>query len=161
VLGNLACTCRVTDKLTSNLQYCTGARTRVVYITIGNLPSIRHNRPGSMAVLLLPLLPVPSKFAKSSATDKLQRQINANTLQGIFKLIFEPLRDTTLEGVPMDCADSKIQRCFPILSGWIADHMENATLHRIKTNACPKCEVTSHELETGVGGRAGEVEYGV
>ena len=108
-----------------------------VYITIGNLPSTRHNRPGSMADLLLALLPVPPKFAKSSGY-KLQRQINADTLQGVFELIFEPLRDTTLEGVPMDCADWKNRRCFPILSGWIADHMENATLHGIKTNACPK-----------------------
>ncbi len=102
-----------------------------------------------MAVLLLALLPVPPKLAKSSAADKLQRQINADTLQGVFKLIFEPLRDTTHQGVPIDCADGKIRRCFPILSGWIADHMENVTLHGIKTNACPKCEVPPEELGTG------------
>ena len=101
-----------------------------------------------MAILLLALLPVSPKFAKSPA-DKLQRQMNADTLQGVFELIFEPLRDTTLEGVPMDCANGKVRRCFPILSGWIADHMENATLHGIKTNACPKCEVPPHELGTG------------
>ena len=102
-----------------------------------------------MAVLLLALLPVPPKFAKSSAADKLQRQINADKLEGVFELIFEPLRDTTLEGVPMDCADSKIQRCFLILRGWIADHMENATLHGIKTNACRKCEAPPYELGIG------------
>ena len=119
-----------------------------VYITIGNLPSTRRNRPGSIAILLLALLPILPKFAKSPA-DKLQRQMNADTLQGVFKLIFEPLRDTTLEGVPMDCADEKVRRCFPILSGWIADHMDNATLHGIKTNPCPKCEVSPHELGTG------------
>ena len=120
-----------------------------VYITLRNVPSTRRNRPRSMAVLLPTLLPVLPKLTKSSAADKLQRQINADTLQGLFELIFEPLRDTTLKGVPMDCADSKIRRCFPILSGWIADHMENATLHRIKTNTCPKCEVPPYELGTG------------
>ena len=67
--------------------------------------------------------------------------MNANKLQGVFELIFQPLRDTTLEGVPMDCADDKIRRCFPILSMWIADYIENTTLHAIKKNACPKCEV--------------------
>jgi len=120
-----------------------------VYITIGNLLSTRRNRPGSKAVLLLALLPVPPKLPKSSAADKLQRQINANTLWGVFELIFEPLKDTTLEGVPKDCADSKIRRCFPILSGWIAEHMENTMLPGIKSNPCPKCEVPPEELGTG------------
>ena len=119
-----------------------------VYVTIGNLPSTTCNRPGSMAIVLLALLPIPAKFAKSRA-HKLQRQMNANTLEGVFELIFEALRDTTLQGVPIDCADSKVRRCFPILSGWIADHIENATLYRIIPNACPKCEVSSHELGTG------------
>ena len=96
-----------------------------------------------MTGLLLALLPIRPKFAKSSG-DELQRQINAETLHWVFKLIFEPLRDTTLEGVPMDCADGKIRRCFPILSGWIADNMETATQHRMKTNACPKCEVSPY-----------------
>jgi len=39
-------------------------------------------------------------------------------------------------------------QCFPILSAWIADHMENVALHGLKTNACPKCEVPTHELGT-------------
>src|ERR1700761_560487 len=82
----------------------------LVYITIRNLPSTRRNRPESMAVLLLPLLPVPPKFAQFSG-DKLQRQINADTLQGVFELIFQPVRDTMLEGVPMDSADGNIRRC--------------------------------------------------
>ena len=99
-----------------------------VYITIGNLLSTRRNRPGSMAVLLLALLPVPPKFAQSSSADKLQRQINADTLQGVLRLIFSPLQDVALEGVSIDCADGKIRRCFPILSAWVADDMENVTL---------------------------------
>ena len=68
-----------------------------------------------MAILVFALLPVPPKFAKSPA-DKLQRQMNADTLQGVLELIFELLRDTKLEGVPIDCADGKVWRYFPILS---------------------------------------------
>jgi len=34
-----------------------------VYMTIGNLPSTIRNRPGSMAILLLGLLPIPPKLA--------------------------------------------------------------------------------------------------
>jgi Plavaka transposase len=117
-----------------------------VYITIGNIPSTKRNRPGSLAVLLLALLPVPPKLIGTTSTDKLQRQINAETLQGVFDLIFQPLRDTADDGIPIDCADGKIRKCFPILSCWIADHMENVLLHGIKSNACPKCEVPQEQL---------------
>jgi len=64
-----------------------------VYMTIGNLQSTIRNRPGSMAILLLGLFPIPLKLAKSSRADKLQRLINADTLRGVFELIFGPLND--------------------------------------------------------------------
>ena len=118
-----------------------------VYITIGNLPLTRRKGPGSMAVLLA-LLPLSRKFAQSSG-HKLQRQINANTLQVLFEIIFESLRDTTLEGFPMDCCDGKIRRCFVILSGWNADQMENAILYGLETNPCPQCEIPPYKLATG------------
>jgi len=118
-----------------------------VYLTLGKLPATRRNRPGSFAVLLLALLRVPPKLTKSSA-DHLQRQINADTLRGVFELLFEPLQNAALEGVNIDCADGKVRRCFPIFSAWIADHIENVTLHGIKSNFCPKCEVLPGELGT-------------
>jgi len=99
-----------------------------------------------MAILLLGLLPIPPKLAKSSSADKLPRLINADTLRGVFELLFAPLNHAAQEGAPIDCADGMIARCFPIMSGWIADHMENVTLHGIKSNACPKCEVPPEEL---------------
>jgi len=104
-------------------------------MTIGNLPSTIRNTPGSMAILLLGLLPIPPKLAKSSRADKLQRLINADTLLGVFELIFAPLNGAARVGVPIYCADGKIWRCFPIMSGWIVDHMQNITLHGIKSNA--------------------------
>jgi len=70
-----------------------------------------------MAVLLLALLAVPPKLPKSSAADKLQRLINANRPPGVFELISEALKDSTLEGVPIDSADGETRGCFPILSG--------------------------------------------
>jgi len=119
-----------------------------VYITIGNLPSARPNSPGSIAVLLLALLPIPPKFSKFSKADQCQRKINADTLQDVFELIFALLQDVAHAGIAIDCADGKVRQCFVILSAWIADHMENVVLHRLKTNACPKCEVPTHELGT-------------
>jgi len=118
-----------------------------VYLTLGNLPATRHNRPGSFAVLLLALLPVRPKLTKCS-TDHLQRQINAYTLRGVFELGFEPLQNPALEGVNINCPDAKVRRCFPILFAGIADDMENVALHGMKSNVCPKCEVLPGELET-------------
>ena len=122
-----------------------------VYMTIGNLPSTIHNRPGSMVSLLLGLLPIPLNLAKSSRADKLSRLINADTMRRVFELSFAPLNGGGQKGAPIDCADGKIWRCFPIMSVWIADHIENVTLHGIKFNACPKWEVPAEEL----GSRAG------
>jgi len=121
-----------------------------VYITLGNLPSGRRNSPTSMAVLLLALLPIPPKLSKSSKADQHQRQINADTLRDVFELIFAPLQDPAHDGVPIDCADGKVRRCFPILAAWIADHMENVALHGIKSNVCPRCEVPAVELGTNM-----------
>ena len=121
-----------------------------VYITLGNLLSGRRNSPTSMAVLLLALLPIPPKLSKSSKADQHQRQINADTLRDVFELIFAPLQDPAHDGVPIDCADGKVRRCFPILAAWIADHMENVALHGIKSNVCPRCEVPAVELGTNM-----------
>jgi len=84
-----------------------------------------------MAVLLLALLPIPSKLSKSSKADQHQRQINADTLRDVFELILEPLQDPAHDGVPIDYANRKVRRCFPILAAWIADHVEHVALHRI------------------------------
>jgi len=111
-----------------------------------------------MAILLLGLLPIPPKLGKSSRADKLRRLVNADILRGVCELIFAPLNSAAREGAPIDCADGKIRRCFPILSGWIADHMENVNLHGIKSNACPECEVPPEELGTRAG-RHGARDY--
>jgi len=99
-----------------------------------------------MAVLLLTLLPVPPKLSKSTKADQYQRQVNADTLQDVFEFIFAPLQHATLDGVPIDCADGKVRRCFPILSAWVVDHMENVTLHGLQSNACPTYKVPAGEL---------------
>jgi len=101
-----------------------------------------------MAFLLLALVPIPPKLAKFSKADQRRRKIKADTQQDVFELIFAPLQDVAHTGIAIDCADGKVRECFPILSTWIADHMENVALHGLKTNACPQCEVPTHELGT-------------
>jgi len=103
-----------------------------VYITIGNLPSAGCNSPGSMAVLLLALLPIPSKFPNSSNADQRQRKINADVLQDVFELIFAHLQDVEHAGIPIDCANGQVRQCFPILPTWIADHYGKRSTTRVK-----------------------------
>ena len=75
-----------------------------------------------MTIRLLGLLPIASKLAKSSSAHKLQRLINADTLRGLFELIFAQLNGAGWEGARIDCPDSEIRICFLIMSGWLADH---------------------------------------
>ena len=92
-----------------------------------------------MAILLLGQLPMQPKLAKSSRAERLQRLITAKTLRGIFELIFAYLNSVVRDCAPMDCANSKIRKYMPILSGWIRDHIAKVRLHEIISNPCPKC----------------------
>jgi len=66
--------------------------------------------------------------------------------RAVFDLVLAPLQQVAREGTVMDCADSKIRLCFPILSAWIADHAEHAALQGIGSKSCPKCEAPCEEL---------------
>jgi len=101
-----------------------------------------------MASLLLALLPIPPKLSKSFKADQRQGKISAGTLQDVFELIFAPLQDVAHTAIAINCADGKVSQCFPILSAWIANNMENVALHGLKMNACSKCQVPTHELGT-------------
>ena len=46
----------------------------------------------------------------------------------------------------MACADEKLRKCIPIVSSWVADHMENVNIHVIKTNLCAIYTATHSQL---------------
>ncbi|KAF8415915.1 hypothetical protein BGX38DRAFT_1244983, partial [Terfezia claveryi] len=61
--------------------------------------------------------------------------------------LLKPLADTACQkGYEMICADGNIRLCFPKLFCWLADHMENATLHGITSNRCPTCIIPTEKL---------------
>jgi len=118
-----------------------------VYMTIGNILSRTRNSLAKIPILLLALLPVPPKFTGESArANQAPRQTNSDTLRAVFDLVLAPLQLVAQEGTVMDCADGKTRLCFHILSAWIADHAEHATLQGIGSKSCPKCEVPCEEL---------------
>jgi len=108
-----------------------------VYITLGNLPSGRRNSPTSMAVLLLPLLPIPQN------NQSPPKQINTrdkSTLTPYGTYSNSSLRRYKIRRMiayQLTAPDGTLRRCFPILAAWIADLMENVALHEIKSNVCP------------------------
>ena len=84
---------------------------------------------------------------ESVRADKIQRQMNADALQGVFDLILAPLQEIANDGAVMDCADGKTRLCFPILSAWIADYAEHTILNGISSKSCLQCEVPATELD--------------
>lgn len=115
-----------------------------IYLTIGNIKSTTRNKPTAMALMLLALLPVPPKL-KDCRNSIVSAENNA-VIHRVLATILGSLVEPGKSGMTMDCADGKQRDCFPILCGWIADHMEHVLLHNLKNNACPRCEVLPEEL---------------
>jgi len=60
--------------------------------------------------------------------------------------IFAPIVALENFRLEIECADGKIQLCFPRLSPWITDYLENVTLHGIQQNQCHVGEVPPEQL---------------
>jgi len=46
----------------------------------------------------------------------------------------------------MVCGDENMRRCDPILSAWLADHMENMNIHCNNVNRCAICVARRDQL---------------
>ena len=55
--------------------------------------------------------------------------------------IFVPIVALENSEHEVECTYGKVQLCFPHLSAWIVDHLENVTLHGIQQNQCTVWEV--------------------
>ena len=113
-----------------------------IYITIGNIDSEIRNKPSKHTWIPLAFLPIPPKRLEKLPDYPLEKQ-ELDALQvfhEIVSLILSPLTDDkTLQGIPMACCDEKVRKCVPKLAGWLADHIENCTIHGIANNQCPMC----------------------
>ncbi|KAF8429990.1 hypothetical protein BGX38DRAFT_1104985 [Terfezia claveryi] len=88
-----------------------------LFMSIGNIRSEIRNQPSRQAWILMGLFPVGPK--------------RNNKIPGSVLTTFIGRWSNIL------CGDGKVRRCIPILSAWLADHMENVNIHGIKTNHCP------------------------
>jgi hypothetical protein len=84
---------------------------------MGNIKSTMQNRPSSMALLLLALLPVPPKpkYNRRRAGESLVE--NYETIYRVLEKIFKGLRWPKTAEVVFGYGDGNKQLCFPILCG--------------------------------------------
>jgi len=99
-------------------------------MTIANTLSQTRNSSRKMLILVLPLLPVPSKLSHQLiCAYQIEPQMNADALHAVFNVILALLQEIGKDGTVMDCTKGKTRLCFPIISAGIADHAEHTTLH--------------------------------
>ena len=119
----------------------------LVFVIISNILSRTRNSPDEMPVLLLALLPGPAKLTnQSTCLDQAKWQINVDALQAFIDLVSALWQQVVPEGTVIDHEAGKTLICFPIMLARIAHHPEHATLHRIDSRSCSKCEVLCKEL---------------
>ena len=108
------------------------------------LPDVKL--PNQMSILLLALLPVPPKLSSETVcADKIQQQMNADTVEVGFNLILTPMQEIAQDCDVMDCADGQTDLCFSILSAWIVDNAVHTIFSGISSKSCQLCDVPGTE----------------
>jgi hypothetical protein len=120
-----------------------------VYMSLGNIRSATRNAPTKQAWLPIALLPVgPKRVNKIPGYTIDTQEIQAlQTVHDVLAHMLKPLSTAECQqGYEMVCADGNVRLCFPKLFCWMADHMENATIHGIASNRCPTCTIPTEKL---------------
>jgi len=69
------------------------------------------------------------------------------TIHDVLTHLLKPLSDEGCRnGYEMACGDGNVRLCFPNLVCWLADQIENATIHGIASNRCPTCIIPPDKL---------------
>ena len=115
-------------------------------MTIGNLSTRVRTKPATRCVVLVCLLPVPTKLRRLPESGRKRQQIrNREVFVEVMKQL---LRGVRLEGSDFyaRCADGNVRHCFPRLAAWLADYPEHVTLQGIQMGFCPWCEIDKDSL---------------
>ncbi|KAL0630484.1 hypothetical protein Q9L58_010669, partial [Maublancomyces gigas] len=75
-----------------------------------------------------------------------QRSRNQVVLDLMIQKMLLGLCGPVATGVQLQYADGQLCLCFPVLYGWVADHLEHVTLQHLKNNCCPVCQVDTSSL---------------
>jgi hypothetical protein len=93
----------VASDMTTLSRLSGGQHEYPVYLTIGNISKSIRRKPTKGASMVIGYLPVDS--FKDISDDNLRIRLKGELLHRSLEAIFEPLKTTSKEGVPMWCAD--------------------------------------------------------
>ena len=119
-----------------------------LYISFRNIKSSTRNKPSNQVwvpVALLPVRPKPIKKVPEWSEEK-QEQESIKVLHSLLEVILRPISNKAQDGIQVKCADEVIQSCYFRVPAWLADHMENSTIHCTYSTQCSICECPVHML---------------
>jgi hypothetical protein len=121
-------------------------------MTIGNLSSKIRQKPSMHRVVLVALLPIPSKQLNNLQKwlDQLCHR-NREVLNDVLWRVLQPLVVQYNPGAESGyylvlCADGNSWNWKPVVAAWLADCPECRNLHHPKCHACFWCECSKNEL---------------
>ena len=119
-----------------------------LYMSIGNIRSSTRIKPSNQAWVPVALLPVGPKCVKQVPgwSDEKEEQESIKVLHSLLEIILRPLSNKAQDGIQVKYADEVIRSCYFRVATWLADHMENSTIHCTYSTRCPICECPVHML---------------
>lgn len=98
-------------------------------------------------MILLAMLPVSTKVGKVKIkAAEAQSTRSRIILDYALDKALSALYGLAADGIELQCCDGQLRFYFPVICGWLADHLEHVTLQHLKNNACPVCEIDATYL---------------
>ena len=119
-----------------------------LYMSIENIKSITRNKSSNEAWGLVALLSVGLKRVKKVPIwpAEKQEQESIQVLHSLVEVILRPLSNEVQDEIQVKCADEVIRNCCFRDAAWLANYMENSTIHSTYSTRSPICECPVHML---------------
>jgi hypothetical protein len=114
-----------------------------VYVTIGNISKDIRRRPSQHATILVGYIPVSDLRCFSNENTRSEK--GWQLFHTCMASILAPLKEISINGEDMLCADGGIRRVHPILASYVADFKEQCTVTCVRESRCPVCWVPRDE----------------
>lgn len=125
-----------TDQTTLSIM-CGGQKAYPVYVTLGNISKDIRRKSSKHATVLLGYLPVDN--FEDIIDDEKRRQLKAKLIHRAMEELLKPLRDASVKGKVMWCADGRLRHIYPIVAAYIADWPEQNLMACTSQGSCPIC----------------------
>jgi len=125
-----------TDK-TQLTQFSSNKSAYPIYMTLGNIPRAIRCKPTQQVCFLLGYLSV-DKILKDDLINRNVSSRGQRLFHDSLRIILEPLKEASTQGVEIVGADGSVRLVFPVLACYVADYPEQCLVICSK-GTCPKC----------------------